>query len=1247
MSLVSFLLDPRLVRVASASAVRWAALVDVDRRASLQGEFLANAGAMSLRDLVGRNLRDGGSRRGHARRSPSPEQQALQELVARLQRNDAIDHGADGSASTSSGALPTEATSPPRTPDALLRWGLEHGLTSLLCGPAPRAFEDESCAAAVLRGDARATQLVTTQAAIALPRWSRARPGVDVSLREAAAALQQTQRVVVPSTHWIPRAQGVETNGVVTIEVPVDDEVFVFAVAAGAIALDADDVAERRVSPGPLSPAHLPPFLALMESVAVEAVLDLLAWPTDEERALLERALRPSWLAVVDALRARAPTEAKTRRDARVVFELAPGFGVRARLQRRRTDGGFTVGERVGLSALTNRVDVADDDRALARLLAGPGDGVEFAPWSEGAVRVLVGHERVVMNGMPVRVDVATASLRSRPRDDGGVFVDVCVRGEAVPREVLGAWTVGPALLANEDERDLRVFVVDIPPTLRPIVAAVARLPDDGIPPEGASAWLQAVSAASAYARFELDVDPAPPGERVDPTVRPTVRLFPHADGLDVEIVVRPLVGAAAFPPGQGPRRIVVAHDGVRRFCDRDVDAEQARAEALVASLRFFLSPAGVGGVKGGRAFTVAPLGRAAALVAALQRRTDVDVEWPAGRAWRVVQATSRALRVRAGGSPTSLHLRGQVDVDGATLSLTRLLEASRDGHDWVACDDDTVVLLSDALRERAAALAAATSTARQDADAAVDGGVAAAMALDALVDDGAVVIDVESASGASWADWRARVAAARVVIDVPPPALLATLRPYQREGVRFLRRLAALGTGGVLADDMGLGKTLQTIALLVDRAGVGPQLVIAPTSLLSNWRAELARFAPSLRVHVHAGVDRVLDVETLRANDIVVTSYGVAVREAYALAARTFATLVLDEAQALKNADSQRARAIRTLVAGVRIALSGTPLENHTGELWSIFSTVAPGLLPSWPTFRARFQVPIERDHDNNARHHLLSLVAPFFLRRTKAAVAPELPPRTDVVVEVELSPVERERYDALRRVLAERVALDTATSATNRVIVLSALQRLRQFACDPALDDTGRDLAASTSSKLTALIRLLQAAARSGQRTLVFSQFTRLLDRIEPLLARERLSFVRLDGSTSTEARTQAVTTFQKGGVDVFLLSLKAGGVGLNLTAADHVVLLDPWWNPAVENQATDRAHRIGQTRPVTVHRLVARGTIEEAVAAMQGTKRALFASLFEGDANAAGGAGGVDDDALVALLMATAVDAAPKRR
>ena len=559
----------------------------------------------------------------------------------------------------------------------------------------------------------------------------------------------------------------------------------------------------------------------------------------------------------------------------------------------------------------------------------------------------------------------------------------------------------------------------------------------------------------------------------------------------------------------------------------------------------------------------------------------------------------------------------------------------------------------------------------------------------DAVVDI-ADLVDTDGVDAGAAALLEASLEAAREAAGVlkssrdvlVPASFLGDLRAYQREGLEWLQALRERGGGGVLADDMGLGKTIQTLAHVAVEKEEGrleaPVLVVVPTSLVPNWVDEARRFAPGLRVEVRHGPWRAARLE-LAGVDVVLTTYGVAARDVALLKKVAWHGIVLDEAQAIKNPGSQAAKAVRSLTAGHRVCLTGTPVENNLDELWSLFAFLMPGFLGERTVFGRLYRAPIERGRDVHRMALLKRRVGPFMLRRTKEQVAKELPPKTEVPVRVELGQRQRDLYETIRLSVHEQVraAVETVGLARSRITVLDALLRLRQVCCDPrlarmgvgrgeagtaedgrhgatlraagapaspvAVDAEGGDgsdggCAADPvtagrsggvrSAKLDALMDMVTEMVPEGRRILVFSQFTSMLDLIKPRLDAEGVRWVELTGKTPD--RAAPVRRFQAGEVPVFLLSLKAGGRGLNLTAADTVIHYDPWWNPAVENQATDRAYRIGQDKPVFVYKLVATDTVEERILDLQARKGSLAAAVV-GDEAAVGALDGRDLDFL----------------
>lgn len=558
---------------------------------------------------------------------------------------------------------------------------------------------------------------------------------------------------------------------------------------------------------------------------------------------------------------------------------------------------------------------------------------------------------------------------------------------------------------------------------------------------------------------------------------------------------------------------------------------------------------------------------------------------------------------------------------DDLKVELETIRRALEQKHQWVVLSDGTLSRISKSIEELA------------DEAAEVMGGKSEARLpahqlgrLDRWIEEN------DGRTDAAMEKLRSRLRALAVAAEpAMPKKLNATLRPYQKLGLAWLQFIDALGAGGILGDDMGLGKTITTLAFLQKKKeaeGKKPSLVVCPTSVATNWASESARFTPGLRVVVLHGPSR--DVKQIAKADVVVTTYGLLRRDIEALSAVDFRCVVLDEAQNIKNAANATTRAANRLKADMRLALSGTPMENRLSELWSLASFANPGILGTPRLFERRFERPIASDRSSPLTLELRSIVRPFLLRRTKRDVLEELPPKTEINRIVSLSSADRRMYDALALSLREALKIDIEKRGlrASTLSAFTAITRLRQMACDPRLID--KHISTTTSAKREAFLDLVRELVAEGRRALVFSQFVELLTLWRKDLEAENISYAYLDGSTTK--RDQVVARFQEGSAPLFLISLKAGGAGLNLTAADTVIHCDPWWNPAVEDQATDRAHRIGQNKAVTVVRLIAKGTIEEKILSLKATKRELTNAVIGDDARALAGITAEDIHALL---------------
>jgi superfamily II DNA or RNA helicase len=451
-----------------------------------------------------------------------------------------------------------------------------------------------------------------------------------------------------------------------------------------------------------------------------------------------------------------------------------------------------------------------------------------------------------------------------------------------------------------------------------------------------------------------------------------------------------------------------------------------------------------------------------------------------------------------------------------------------------------------------------------------------------------------------------------------PPHGLTAILRPYQREGLNWLQFLRDYGLGGILADDMGLGKTVQTLAhILIEKDAKRldrPCLIVCPTSLIPNWQDEAQKFAPELTVLPLHGKERAQRFSEISKADLVLTTYALLPRDVETLLPVEWHMVVLDEAQAIKNPATKVTQLVCELKTRHRLCLTGTPIENHLGEVWSHFAFLMPGILGTHKDFTKRFRMPIEKQRDTERQALLARRLKPFVLRRNKTDVAKELPPKTEIIQYVEFEQAQRDLYETLRLTMNEKVQEAVSTKGFNRsrIVILDALLKLRQACCDPRLVKLAGAHKAKHSAKLDNLMEMLPEMIEEGRRILLFSQFTSMLDLIKLELDKTKIPYVEIRGDTID--RKTPVQRFQNCEVPLFLISLKAGGTGLNLTAADTVIHYDPWWNPAVENQATDRAHRIGQDKSVFVYKFIVKGTVEERILDLQKRKRSLASALLD---------------------------------
>jgi len=898
--------------------------------------------------------------------------------------------------------------------------------------------------------------------------------------------------------------------------------------------------------------------------------------------------------------------------------------------QKRGKQGRWSSGRRVALKRLREQSDEFPHLSAQDRKACGTIRKIMPSAWHAGAptyqtdertVFALAGHPHVLdENAAPLEI-VAIAPELHIERGDDAVLV-----------RLLPPWS-GRHYQARHDEHAQRVEVAQFGAAHRRVAEVI---PTGGLRlPLSANERLQALLGNLA-ADISVHGDEATgTAELQEGDAEPLLVLEPAGASLRVRLRVEPLAGTPShFDAGIGGAVVYVRTSQESIAVRRDLDEERRRAQALVLRSEVLSRH------HDGRAEIVLETTFDALELLDEVQEHRIRCVWPSGVSFK--------LTGRASVSSVSLEIRSAKDwltTDGSLalgnddeIRLARLLSLMRAQPDsrFVDLGAGEYLALSRTLKQQldtlqAFAQPAATSTATSDEPPRVH--PLGVLALEPLF-EGATLT-----GNAGWKRLRRRVEQAITHVPEVPVALDADLRAYQREGFEWLDRLGRIGAGACLADDMGLGKTVQTLAVLLARASDGPALVVAPTSVVGNWLAETQRFAPTLNVLDYGAAGNRADlVSGLEPYDVVLLSYGLLVNEREAITGVQWHSVVLDEAQAIKNAGTRRAASARALNADFRLATTGTPVQNSLMDLHSLFAFLNPRLLGSEAAFRKRFAVPITRG-DAHARDQLHTLVSPFLLRRHKRDVLRELPARTELVLRVELSTQEASLYESMRQealdaleTSAETETLssdgaDKGSDGRRKFEILSHLMRLRRLCCHPAL--VAPDWA-GPAAKLGLFIETLNELIEGGHKALVFSQFVDNLKIVEAELQQRDIAYQYIDGGVSAAQRTERVRAFQSGEGDAFLISLTAGGTGLNLTAADYVIHLDPWWNPAVEDQASDRAHRLGQQRPVTIVRMVTRGTIEERIEALHGRKRELADSVLAGADQAT-----LDVEAMMGLL------------
>lgn len=925
-----------------------------------------------------------------------------------------------------------------------------------------------------------------------------------------------------------------------------------------------------------------------------------------------------AWRNVLDTLRALVGEENTSAErsgeqgETRLIWEIVPGKNGHLENiiphEQKRGTRGWSKPKIASLAKLTGNTTLPPHDLKVTRAIRQSRHHAKsyFIELSS-AIMALVGHPHVVLAGAAdTFIDLIEATpqletLRETGKEGERITLRISPQPHQDPSES-DAWRYYMEEGQRRDAEALRYIHVQPESAQRlkvirltPAQRRAAQLVSGkfSVPASAQNELQDALRAMAGH--FNVHSDEAAAAREIAAVSTLRAELAPAGEGLLLRLVVAPLgpLGPRLMP-GRGRRRVMAAIAGESIGTERDLNTEATHLDSVLERLDFLDPPQPADSIC---EWTVGDPEQALAMLESLPQLPAIEaVDWPRGKAVRVATVDLKQMQITVKSERDWFRIDGHVALDeGRVFALQELLAAAAQKSRFIALGEGQYLALSKALREKLQALAAVTESDKSGLKAPA----LAAAWLDETLDQLMATFDRQ---------FQARIDRLRQAQDAQPtlPATLqAALRPYQEDGFAWALRLADAGFGACLADDMGLGKTLQALAVMLARAAGGPALVIAPTSVCGNWLAETARFAPTLNARIYGEGERKALIDAAGPGDLLIVSYTLMQQAGEDFAARTWHTLVADEAQAVKNATAKRSQALFDLPADFRLALSGTPVENRLTELWSIMRFCNAGLLGTQNRFAERFANPIERGRDREAQRLLRRLIAPFVLRRTKAQVLDDLPPRTELILSVVPEADEAAHYEALRRNLVSAAESLDANAGQTKLHILAQLTKLRRAACDPRLvtSDLGY-----IGAKVRAFAELAAELTANGHKTLVFSQFVDFLSLLRAPLDAAGIAYQYLDGSTPPAERTKRVAAFQAGEGDLFLISLKAGGFGLNLTAADYVVITDPWWNPAAEDQAMGRAHRIGQLRPVTVYRLVSKGTLEERIIDLHHDKRAL---------------------------------------
>ncbi|MDO9257083.1 MAG: SNF2-related protein [Bacteroidales bacterium] len=861
-------------------------------------------------------------------------------------------------------------------------------------------------------------------------------------------------------------------------------------------------------------------------------------------------------------------------------------------LQSRTAKGAWSTGRNIALKTFyAGKVEgmMEQDYRVSKQVKHSNGyyDDEYSLPFD--AIKVLAGHPYVYLFGT---TDLPVELIASQPV----LQVVKTLKGYTLATDI----TDSSEQFIIEKETNTRYKIYDLSTQQQKVIEAI-RQQKITVPESGKEKLMQVLGNFSSQftVHSDLSVSEHTKVKKVaaDPRIR--VQLLPMGDGLKAELFAKPFgLHPPYCKPGKGGKTLIASEKGEQLQVTRDLAREAEFANQLMEKIQALETL----DINNDLIAFGDPLDSLHLLDILGEHQDKCVVEWPEGERFKIrgtVNFGNLNLKIKT--QTNWFELQGELKVDEDTvITIQQLLQLTEKGHNrFIELKQGEFLALSERLKKQLDELRTFSSSGKEGLHI----NKFASVALGDFLGD---VANLKSDK--SWKDFQRRLDLVQNTETQIPSNLQADLRPYQEEGFRWLSHLAEWEAGACLADDMGLGKTIQALAILLHRAPSGPALVISPVSVIPNWISETAKFAPSLKVKMLTPVNRAQTLKSLEPGDLLITSYGLLQSEEQAFAQTIFATIVLDEAHSIKNYNTKTSKAAMLLQAPFRMILTGTPVQNHLGEVWNLFNFINPGLLGSLSHFTDTYIKP----ENDVARKHLKKLISPFILRRTKSAVLDELPAKTEIIRKVELSTEEMAFYEALRRKAIASLENDDSAQGTKHLKALAEITRLRQACCNPALVNPELNI---SSTKLATFLEIVAELIENKHKALVFSQFVTHLALVRKALDDLGITYQYLDGSCSMTDREKSVKKFQGGEGDLFLISLKAGGLGLNLTAADFVIHLDPWWNPAVEDQASDRAHRIGQIRPVTIYRLVAQNTIEEKIIHLHNTKRDLADTLLEG--------------------------------